>query len=59
MGDLSGYTLTFTAQEQVPANFIDNTFAVAAGVNSFGCANQSLTGVLNEERGLMPPFFLE
>ena len=23
MGDLSGYTLTFTAMERVPANFID------------------------------------
>ena len=32
MGDLSGYTLTLTAQEQVPANFIDNTFS-GAGVS--------------------------
>ena len=32
MGDLSGYTLTLSAQEQVPANFIDNTLS-AAGVN--------------------------
>ena len=27
MGDLSGYTLTLTAQEQVPANFLDNTLS--------------------------------
>ena len=32
MGDLSGYTLTLSAQEQVPANFIDNTLS-GAGVN--------------------------
>lgn len=32
MGDLSGYTLTLTAQEQVPANFLDATLA-SAGVN--------------------------
>ena len=31
MGDLSGYTLTLTAQEQVPANFLDATLA-SAGV---------------------------
>ena len=30
MGDLSGYTLTLTGQEQVPANFIGDTL-VAAG----------------------------
>jgi hypothetical protein len=29
MGDLSGYTLTLTAQEQVPANFIIDTLANA------------------------------
>ena len=29
MGDLSGYTLTLTAQEQVPANFIIDTLAGA------------------------------
>ena len=31
MGDLSGYTLTLSAQEQVPANFLDATLA-SAGV---------------------------
>ena len=31
MGDLTGYTLVMTGQEQVAANFIDNTLA-AAGV---------------------------
>ena len=25
MGDLSGYTLTFTGQEKIPANFVDAT----------------------------------
>jgi hypothetical protein len=34
MGDLSGYTLTLTAQEQVPANFIDNTLSGAGVVVS-------------------------
>lgn len=34
MGDLSGYTLTLSAQEQVPANFIDNTLALAGVVVS-------------------------
>ena len=29
MGDLSGYTLTLTAQEQVPANFLDADLATA------------------------------
>jgi hypothetical protein len=32
MGDLSGYTLTLTAQEKVPANFLDTTLS-AAGVS--------------------------
>jgi len=35
MGDLSGYTLTLTAQEQVPANFLDATLA-SAGVTVSG-----------------------
>lgn len=35
MGDLSGYTLTLTAQEQVPANFLDDTLS-AAGVTVSG-----------------------
>jgi hypothetical protein len=34
MGDLSGYTLTLTAQEQVPANFLDATLADAGVVVS-------------------------
>lgn len=29
MGDLSGYTLTLTAQEKAPANFLDGTIASA------------------------------
>jgi len=29
MGDLSGYTLTLTAMEQVPANFLESTFTNA------------------------------
>jgi hypothetical protein len=29
MGDLSGYTLTLSAQEQAPANFISTTLALA------------------------------
>jgi hypothetical protein len=29
MGDLSGYTLTLTAQEKAPANFLDGTLASA------------------------------
>ena len=37
MGDMSGYTLSFTGMEKVPANFIDGTladagFTVVAGV---------------------------
>ena len=37
MGDMSGYTLTFSGMEKVPANFIDDTlsaagFTVTAGV---------------------------
>jgi len=37
MGDMSGYTLSFTGMERVPANFIDGTladagFTVVAGV---------------------------
>jgi len=35
MGDLSGYTLTLTAQEQVPANFLDASLA-SAGVTVSG-----------------------
>ena len=35
MGDLSGYTLTLSAQEQVPANFLDATLA-SAGVTVSG-----------------------
>ena len=35
MGDLSGYTLTLSAQEQVPANFLDATMA-SAGVTVSG-----------------------
>jgi hypothetical protein len=35
MGDLSGYTLTLTAQEQVPANFLDADLA-SAGVTVSG-----------------------
>ena len=34
MGDLSGYTLTFTAQEKIPANFVDATIAADASVIS-------------------------
>ena len=30
MGDLSGYTLTFTAQEKIPANFVDATITADA-----------------------------
>jgi len=30
MGDLSGYTLTFTAQEKLPANFVDAAIAADA-----------------------------
>jgi len=30
MGDLSGYTLTFTAQEKLPANFVDATITADA-----------------------------
>ena len=34
MGDMSGYTLTFTAQEKIPANFVDATItADASGIN--------------------------
>ena len=32
MGDLSGYTLTFTAQEKIPANFVDATITADASV---------------------------
>jgi hypothetical protein len=32
MGDMSGYTLTFTAQEKIPANFVDATIAADASV---------------------------
>lgn len=32
MGDMSGYTLTFSGMERVPANFIDGGDLVAAGV---------------------------
>ena len=34
MGDLSGYTLTFTAQEKIPANFVDATITADASVIS-------------------------
>jgi hypothetical protein len=36
MGDLSGYTLTFTAQETAPANFVDSPTATDpyAGMSS-------------------------
>ena len=46
MGDMSGYTLTFSAQEQVPANFLEGateadpfagmtaTVTVTVGTNS-------------------------
>ena len=34
MGDLSGYTLTFTAQEKIPANFVDATITAAAATIS-------------------------
>ena len=34
MGDMSGYTLTFTAQEKIPANFIDATITAEAAVIS-------------------------
>jgi hypothetical protein len=34
MGDLSGYTLTFTAQEKIPANFVDATIAADASTIS-------------------------
>lgn len=30
MGDLSGYTLTFTGQEKIPANFVDATITADA-----------------------------
>lgn len=30
MGDLSGYTLTFTAQEKIPANFVDASISASA-----------------------------
>ena len=30
MGDLSGYTLTLTAQEKLPANFVDATITADA-----------------------------
>ena len=30
MGDLSGYTLTLTAQEKIPANFVDATITPSA-----------------------------
>ena len=30
MGDMSGYTLTFTAQEKIPANFVDATITASA-----------------------------
>ena len=33
MGDMSGYTLTFTAQEKIPANFVDATISADASVN--------------------------
>lgn len=32
MGDLSGYTLTFTAQEKIPANFVDASISADASV---------------------------
>lgn len=32
MGDMSGYTLTFTAQEKIPANFVDATITADASV---------------------------
>lgn len=34
MGDLSGYTLTFTAQEKIPANFVDATITADASTIS-------------------------
>lgn len=34
MGDLSGYTLTFTAQEKIPANFVDATITADAATIS-------------------------
>tara|TARA_B100001059_G_scaffold199447_1_gene205790 strand:+ start:248 stop:772 length:525 start_codon:yes stop_codon:yes gene_type:complete len=34
MGDMSGYTLVFTAQEKIPANFIDATITAEAAVIS-------------------------
>ena len=34
MGDLSGYTLTLTAQEQVPANFLDGSLATVGVIVS-------------------------
>jgi hypothetical protein len=30
MGDMSGYTLTFNAQEKIPANFVDATITASA-----------------------------
>jgi hypothetical protein len=32
MGDMSGYTLTFTGMERVPANFLDAGDIAGAGV---------------------------
>jgi hypothetical protein len=38
MGDLSGYTLTFTAQEKVPANFIESAADVDTALTNAGFA---------------------
>jgi len=42
MSDLSGYTLTFTAQEKVPANFIKAGDTVSAAMTTAGFASPTV-----------------
>ena len=43
MGDLSGYTLTFSGMEKVPANFLENT--ITAGIPETAAAQIAAAGV--------------
>ena len=43
MGDLSGYTLSFTGMEKVPANFLENT--ITAGIPETAAAQIAAAGV--------------